>query len=82
MVISKNNTQKAVFDVLVLLFIGYSCVTCVFYTAFQETNNEYIIKFDYAIEFLFGLDLFLNFFQTYIDPETNKEIADHRKIAN
>jgi hypothetical protein len=35
-----------------------------------------------CLEFLFGLDLFLNFFQTYIDPETNKEITDHRKIAN
>ena len=82
MVISKDNTLKAVFDVTVLLFVGYSCVTCVFYAAFNETNNELVEKFDIGIEFLFGVDLFLNFFQTYIDPETNKEIRDHRKIAN
>jgi len=34
-----------------------------------------------VIEFVFGIDLFMNFFQSYVDPETNKEVVDLKKIA-
>jgi len=39
LVISSDNRYKAIFDVFILFLVGYSCVTCVFYAAFSETNN-------------------------------------------
>ena len=61
LIIGEGNKYKAIFDVFILFLVGYSCVTCVFYAAFAETTNEALITFDTCIEFLFALDLFLNF---------------------
>ena len=81
LIISGDNKYKAIFDVFILFLVGYSCVTCVFYAAFKETDNELLLKFDFSIEFLFGLDLILNFFVSYLDTDTNLEVTDLRKIA-
>ncbi len=61
LIIAENNRYKAIFDVFILFLVGYSCVTCVFYASFTETDNQALITFDYVVEFLFSLDLFLNF---------------------
>ena len=81
LIISSENKQKAIFDVFILFLVGYSCVTCVFYAAFSEATHETVIQFDFAIEFVFGFDLLLNFFQSYLDVDTNIEIREFKKIA-
>ena len=39
-IIETNNKGKAIFDVFILLLVGYSCVTSMLYVAFTPTNNE------------------------------------------
>ena len=38
-IIDANNKWKAIFDVFILLLVGYSCVTSMLYAAFTSTNN-------------------------------------------
>lgn len=63
-IISSDSKVKAIFDVFVLILVGYSCVTSVFYVAFSpEKSNEstFWSFFDIVVEYFFVLDLLLNF---------------------
>ena len=80
-IIDPDNKVKAVFDITLLLLVGYSCVTSVFYVAFSATETDFATYFDPIVEFFFILDLCLNFIQGYIDLETYSKVEDMKKIA-
>jgi len=80
-IISSNSKWKAIFDVFVLLLVGYSCVTSMYYAAFSNSQTNILANFDLTVEGCFWLDLFLNFLQSYKDPETYEIITDFKLIA-
>lgn len=80
-IIAQNNKQKAIFDIFILLAVGYSCFTNVFYVSFHQTTNKYRIVFDNVIDCCFGLDILLNFLQSYKHPETYENVNDLKRIA-
>ena len=80
-IIDANNKWKAIFDVFILLLVGYSCVTSMLYAAFTPTNNEIQKNFDLVVEVFFWTDLCLNFVQSYKHPETYETITDIKLIA-
>ena len=64
-----DSKWKAIFDVFILLLVGYSCVISVYYIAFEAKKNEHSFNIDQIGEYFFGLDLALNFIWSYKDPE-------------
>jgi len=60
-IISANSKWKAIFDMLILILVGYSCITSMYYAAFSTTDDPIIIIIDQIVEFFFWLDLALNF---------------------
>jgi hypothetical protein len=70
-IISHDNTIKSFFDVWILIMVGYSCFSSIYYVAFNKPNDEAHILFDWIVEIHFYLDLVLSFFCEYLDPETN-----------
>ena len=74
---------------VVLFFVGYSCVTSVFMVAFRfedkgEAENEeqsFFTYFDSFVEAVFILDLLLNFICAYVNLETQEEVRDLKLIA-
>lgn len=74
--IEPESRKKALFDVVVLFFVGYSCVTSVFNVAFkfeEPYTSEYTGLLDYldtVVEIIFCVDLSLNFIWSYINPDT------------
>lgn len=80
-IISANSKWKAIFDVMILLLVGYSCVTSMFYAAFTTTNNFVLNTMDQIVEGFFWLDLILNFLQSYKHPETYEIVKDLKSIA-
>ena len=68
-IIPHDSKWKAIFDVFILLLVGYSCVKSVYYLAFDPFKKETSFNFDQLAEYLFGLDLALNFIQSFKDPE-------------
>ena len=60
-IISADSKWKAIFDVFILLLVGYSCVTSMFYAAFTPTDNNLLIIFDLVVEAFFWSDLLMNF---------------------
>ena len=80
-IISANSRWKAIFDMMILLLVGYSCITSMYYAAFSTTDDPIIILIDQIVEFFFWLDLALNFLQSYKHPETYEIIKDLKTIA-
>lgn len=84
LIISSDSKIKAIFDVFVLILVGYSCVTSVFYVAFSPAKSDEVSfksYFDSMVEYFFILDLFLNFIQSYKHPETYEIITDLKSIS-
>lgn len=68
----------------------YSCVISVFQVAFEidsENENENLeaygfwYYFDMSVEFLFVLDILLNFIHAYQHPETSQDVRNPKEIA-
>ena len=78
---SSNSKWKAMFDIFMLFLVAYSWFTSVFYVAFSSPTNLYQIIFDWIVEVFFWVDLILNFFQEYKDPETYENVRNHKLIA-
>ena len=47
LIISESSKWKAIFDIIVLLLVGYSCITSIFYVAFSAPTNLLHIIFDW-----------------------------------
>jgi len=45
-IISANSKWKAIFDMLILILVGYSCITSMYYAAFSTTDDPIIIIID------------------------------------
>lgn len=58
------------FDTSILLVIGYTCFTTVFYVSFQQSQNSVIKIIDMGVTLTFAADFVFNFFQEYQDKET------------
>ena len=66
---------------MILLVIGYSCVTTVFFVSFHQTDNVIMNIIDKGVTSTFALDFFFNFFCEYQDKETFQRIRDPKNIA-
>jgi len=60
-IIPHDSWWKPVFDIIILLLVGYSCVTSMLYATFQSPTNKNIQIFEEIVEYLFRLDLIFNF---------------------
>jgi len=62
-IISCDNKYKAIFDILALVFVGYSCITTMYVVAFNPDikHGTWTDYFDEFVESVFRLDLCLNF---------------------
>ena len=73
-IIRHDAPWKSVFDVVILLLVGYSCITSLYYVAFISPVNLMHIVFDWVVEAAFYTDLFLNFITEYVDPISRKPV--------
>jgi hypothetical protein len=80
-IIGEKSKWKAIFDIVMLMLVAYSCFTSVFYVAFASPSNITHIVFDWLVEGFFLCDLVFNFFQEYKDPESYENVRNHKKIA-
>lgn len=60
-IIPLDSKWKAIFDVFILILVGYSCVISVYFIAFEPSKKADTFGFDHVVEYLFALDLALNF---------------------
>lgn len=79
-IIRADATWKSVFDVVILLLVGYSCISSLFYVAFDRPENIVHVVFDWFVEACFYVDLFLNFITEYIDPISRKPVRNLKEI--
>jgi len=75
-IISSTSKWKAIFDVFILLLVGYSCITSMLYVAFTTSNDRFLEIFENFVETMFWIDLILNFIQSFKHPETLEIVTD------
>ena len=76
-----DSSWKSIFDVIILVLVGYSCFTTLFYVAFGVPTNWLHVLWDLIVEYMFYLDFFLSFLQEYFDEESQQRIRDLKLIA-
>lgn len=61
-IISRESEWKSVFDIWVLVLVGYSCIASLYYVAFSSPTKKAHIYWEWVVEIFFYSDLILNFF--------------------
>jgi hypothetical protein len=61
-IIEPESKWKTIFDVIVLILVGYSCVTNIYYVAFSQPTSNLATIIYWVVEIFFYLDFVLNFF--------------------
>ena len=72
---------KAIFDVIIIIIIFYSCVTTVFIISFNYKQGPMMLLIDNIVTISFALDFFFNFFMEYQDKDTFEQVKNYKKIA-
>ena len=79
----QNNKYRMNWDLLIIILALYNCIMIPLALAFSKNINESnkIQVVERIIDFLFILDIALNFRTTYVNPKTNIEITEPMKVA-
>ena len=80
-IISMNSKWKTIFDTSILIVIGYSIFTTVLYISFEIKESEIISIINTMVMISFACDFVFNFFQEYLDQETQRGVKNHKQIA-
>ena len=80
-IIHPDTKWKSIFDVWILMLVGYSCITNIYFTAFSvdKTLEDEIIF--WIVEIFFYFDFIFSWFQGFRDIETNECVWDYKIIA-
>lgn len=81
LIISPDAQWKSIFDIIVLVLVGISCISNMLIFAYPITFSELLKKFLLSMEFIFGLDLVLNFFMGFRHPDEDSYVTDYKLIA-
>lgn len=66
-IIRVDSKWKPIFDIFILIFVGYSCITTLYYIAFEEPKDPIHKLWDEFVEIGFYTDFFLNFVTAFVD---------------
>ncbi|CDW81599.1 cation channel family protein [Stylonychia lemnae] len=79
-VIQPEGNFKTKWDILITLMLLYTCIQSPYSIAFFETNDYKWIIPNAILDFIFFIDIFINFSTAFYDKEFEK-IEDRSKIA-
>ncbi|XP_065059041.1 potassium voltage-gated channel subfamily H member 6-like isoform X1 [Rhopilema esculentum] len=91
-IIPHNSNLKILWDWFVLILVLYTAVQIPYQAAFPSKHNSRrrgmfhshsspTSILGYVVDAMFLLDIFINFFTTFPESETEEIITDHRRIA-
>lgn len=81
LIIHPDSKWKSFFDVWILLLVGYSCISNIYFTAFsvEKTMSDEIIF--WTVEIFFYFDFAFSWFMGYRDTETTECVWEFKEIA-
>ena len=71
-----NSRFRLNWDLFIMLLAIYNCVSIPFNAAFTPDANVVYLVFDSAIDFLFAVDIVVNFRTSFVHPKTGLEIVE------
>ena len=78
-----NDPKRIRWDLFVMVLATWNCFSIPFNVAFEPEIMEqwYFVALNFLIDFLFVVDILINFRTTFINPKTGDEISDPRAIS-
>lgn len=76
LIIHPDSGWKAMFDVWILLLVGYSCISNIYFTAFSVEKTTLTAVVFWIVEVFFYFDFLFSWFQGYRDEENHKCVWD------
>ena len=76
MIIHPDSSWKALFDVWILLLVGYSCISNIYFTAFSVEKTAITGIIFWIVEVFFYFDFIFSWFQGFRDEEDHKCVWD------
>jgi hypothetical protein len=80
-IIHPDSKWKSIFDVWILLLVGYSCISNIYFTAFSVEKDLIGELIFWAIEVNFYFDFGLSWFMGFRDDETTECVWSFKEIA-
>ena len=77
-----HDSFRIKWDILIMILAAWNCFTIPYQASFSIQNNIQLLIFDAIIDFLFFVDIVLNFRTTVVHPKTGQEIVDPKEIRN
>ena len=73
---------KTTWNIIIILLLLYTAIFVPFKIAFISEKDGIIMQiFEWTVDILFGVDIFINFISATVDKNTNTIIFDRKKIA-
>ena len=79
-VIRVTRPFRRCWDLMMILLALYTCASVPFILAYRIANVKELVIAQSVVDFVFGIDICLNFFTTYLNAK-GKEILKRRKIV-
>jgi len=78
-----NDPIKTNWDIFVMILATYNCFAIPYEVAFEPPMMEatFFTVLDWLIDFLFLVDIFINFRTTVINSKNGEEITDTKELA-
>ena len=80
-IIMPESKWKPIFDIWILLLVGYSCIFNILVVSFPIEESKRLQVVNQIIEAFFYTDFTLNFFTAYKDPSSNETVMELKPIA-
>ena len=73
-IIMPNSKFKTLWNLIIILLLGYTSTVVPFQVAFVDTDSFATIIFNYTVDILFGIDIIINFFSAYELANAKNEV--------
>ena len=73
-IIMPNSKFKTIWNLIIILLLGYTSTVVPFQVAFVDIDSFSTIVFNYIVDFLFGVDIIINFLSAYELANTRYEM--------
>ena len=90
-IIQHNSRFKVLWDWLILVMVIFTAIQIPFYAAFeqrdimldlvQERKHHWMLFLSLIVDFMFFLDIFINFRTTYVQSTSDELVTDPSKLA-
>ena len=76
-----SSKPRNIWDLFIIALALWNCIWIPFEVAFKPPKSNQMFVADRIIDILFVVDIVVNFMTTYVNPKTNTDVTDSKRIV-